>query len=273
MKDGYFTFPRSFFSSAIWREERIYSRAEAWVDLYQTANYAPGQHIAEGRCLSLARGELVASVRYLSKRWSWSRGKVERYLKLLKSPQIRLVETRTETGITIVTILNYDTYKNNQPPSETPPRPSARHPRDKEKEKKKKETLSPQPPAGGPEKEKLIISLPTIEEWHRYASQQPSYQPAPIAALYHYNAARGWRIGGQTVANWQALVDSWYAQHAPPPVAQPQSVPQIPAEPTGWQSRMLELYPQSDPASHTWAELCRKYPDVAKQLTPKQDQA
>jgi hypothetical protein len=272
---GYIRLPRAFFSSPLWKEARPYSRAEAWLDLYQSANYAPGQHIAEGRCLSLARGELVASVRYLSKRWSWSRGRVERYLRLIKSPPLSLIETRAETGITIVSIRNYDTYTASEPPAETPARTRPRQPRDKEKERKeKKETLSPpKAPAGGGEKESSFISLPTLEEWHRYAASKPGYQPSAIASLYHYNAARGWEIGGKTVRNWRSLVDAWFEKNAPAAATQPQSIAKAPPEPKGWQSRMLELYPQSNPADFSWAQLHQKYPDIAQQLTPKQNQA
>ena len=49
----------------------------AWLDLVQMA-----QHRARKvRGVSLARGELVVSVRYLAKRWRWSRSKVQRYIK------------------------------------------------------------------------------------------------------------------------------------------------------------------------------------------------
>lgn len=59
--------------------------------------------------VSLARGELVASIRHLMRTWSWSQGKVDRFISRLKNET--MVDTRTDTGITIITICNYNKYQ------------------------------------------------------------------------------------------------------------------------------------------------------------------
>lgn len=102
---GYIPIARKFFYSDLWREDRELSKAEAWLDLLFLAKFKPEKQIVEGRCLSLNRGELVASVRYASLRWRWSKSKVERFYEMLR--ECRRIETRTETGITIVSICNY----------------------------------------------------------------------------------------------------------------------------------------------------------------------
>lgn len=272
MSKGFLRIPREFFESALWQEDRALSRAEAWLDLYQSATYVPRQHCVEGRCLSLARGELVASVRYLSHRWKWSRGKVERYLKQLKRAPMRKLETRTETGITVISLLNYDTYDPPSHSNETPARPRPRHPRDKiEERKERKNSL----PSGSSESESVsnLVSLPTLEQWHAYAAPQPGYNPAELARLYHHYNAIGWTVGGKTVHRWQSLVDAKLAGLAPPSAAKTAAVPETPPEPQGWQTRLLALYPKSDPDGFTWAEFHKKYPDIAQQLQPKKDQA
>jgi DNA-binding transcriptional MocR family regulator len=54
------------------------------------------------------RGELVASVRYLSTRWKWSIGKVLRFLELLESEQ--MISKRQEFGQSIISLCNYSFY-------------------------------------------------------------------------------------------------------------------------------------------------------------------
>lgn len=94
---------RAFFQSAFWREEREYSRAEAWLDMIASATLAPeATKMVGGHRLSLTRGDLPASVRYLAHRWTWSKSKVERFLTLLRD--MRLIRTRIETGQNIITI-------------------------------------------------------------------------------------------------------------------------------------------------------------------------
>lgn len=108
METGFVPLSRKFFDSDLWSERRIFSRAEAWIDLIRTANFKPGNVIVDGRCISLERGELVASLRYVSNRWSWPKSKVERFYAVLKD--CRRIETRTETGITIVKLCNYKQF-------------------------------------------------------------------------------------------------------------------------------------------------------------------
>jgi hypothetical protein len=108
MDFGFLPLSRKFFESDLWSEPRIFSRAEAWIDLIRTANFKPGTVIVDGRCISLQRGELVASLRYVSNRWRWPKSKAERFYALLKD--CRRIETRTETGITVVKLCNYKQF-------------------------------------------------------------------------------------------------------------------------------------------------------------------
>ena len=71
-----------------------------------------GEHIVD-----LARGDLVGAVRFLAEKWGWSRGKVERFVIRLKNET--MIETRTETGITIITVCNYDIYQGSEDETET----------------------------------------------------------------------------------------------------------------------------------------------------------
>ena len=54
------------------------------------------------------RGEVIASIRFLLKRWGWSIGKVTRFLDLLKDE--KMITTRVDNGQTIIIITNYNLY-------------------------------------------------------------------------------------------------------------------------------------------------------------------
>jgi hypothetical protein len=126
---GYIRFYRSIFEHQLFRPEPFTER-EAWTWLLCTAAWKPrrqrlGEHLVE-----LDRGELVGALRFLAEKWGWSRGKVERYLIRLKNDA--MIETRTETGITVVRVCNYGIYQGGDDAAETEPR----HDRDNRKELK-----------------------------------------------------------------------------------------------------------------------------------------
>ena len=108
--DGYLTLSRRFFQTAIWTAARTFNESEAWLDLIQSARFEPSEHIARvgGREVIERRGELVASQRFLSKRWQWSEKKVRGFMSKLRKN--KMVETETRSGVTIVRLVNYDKY-------------------------------------------------------------------------------------------------------------------------------------------------------------------
>jgi len=74
---------RKFFRNFLWTERRLFSRAEAWLDLVQVSAYEPQKRMIAGELIELPRGGIVASERFLSDRWMWSRTKVRAFLDLL----------------------------------------------------------------------------------------------------------------------------------------------------------------------------------------------
>ena len=63
----------------------------------------------KGRVIRLRRGELAISLRDMADDWEWSKSRCERFIDRLKTGT--LTETRTETGVTIITICNYSKYQ------------------------------------------------------------------------------------------------------------------------------------------------------------------
>lgn len=82
------------------------SRRDAWLDLCQMATWQPRETRTSG---TLQRGELVASLRTLGKRWGWCKDAVFHFCRdLLHRTAIATVR-QTPDG-TVYRIVNYDTY-------------------------------------------------------------------------------------------------------------------------------------------------------------------
>lgn len=111
---GYIKLYRSVLKHPFFRndEERV-----AWFWLLCEAAWKPYRKRAGEFFVDLERAEVVGAVRYLADEWGWSRGKVERFIIRLKNEE--MVETRTETGITIITICNYIKFQGGEDDGET----------------------------------------------------------------------------------------------------------------------------------------------------------
>lgn len=86
-------------------------RRWAFADLCNMARFEDGTRIINGTVIPLKRGELVASLRFLAQRWTWSVKKVRTFLDLLHNPAVGKLETVRETQQgTVYRIVSYDTY-------------------------------------------------------------------------------------------------------------------------------------------------------------------
>ena len=160
---GYIRLSRKFFENSLWTEPRVYSRAEAWLDLIQMARFESTTEFLTNRAIEVGRGEIPASRRFLENRWQWSNTKVDNFLKALQKRQ--QISQRNANGQSIITLCNYDTYnpvssaKNaEEEPLKTP---TERQQNAKETPKiknLKKESLKEKPPKGGKKKSEAIAS-------------------------------------------------------------------------------------------------------------------
>ena len=103
---------RRFFSNEMWKEARVFSECEAWLDLIQSARFdATGEAYSEyigGREISYSRGQYPASISFLTKRWKWSEKKVRYFLAKLKKKG--MITTCHLQGMNVITLCNYDEY-------------------------------------------------------------------------------------------------------------------------------------------------------------------
>ena len=108
MSAGHYQMHRGWMDNAVFRSK--FCRAAAWVWLIESAAWKPRKFDIKGKNVTLGRGQLVASIRYMAEAWGWNRGAVDRYLTRLKTET--MIETATVTGETVITICNYDIYQN-----------------------------------------------------------------------------------------------------------------------------------------------------------------
>lgn len=112
MDNGWILLHRRFFDHHFWREKRELSKAEAWVDLIQSARFKKGENsiLHNGQIVKWKRGQLVASIRFLRERWGWkSNTKVSSFLVLLEKEDMIVYEKKTVIGR--ITICKYEDYQ------------------------------------------------------------------------------------------------------------------------------------------------------------------
>lgn len=105
---GYLPLSRKFFEHSFWTQKRVFSRAEAWIDLLAMAQWEPGNRLIGATIVALDRGELVASVRFLASRWGWPKSSVARFISVLQKEQMLVRKPGQIEGH--LTICNYATY-------------------------------------------------------------------------------------------------------------------------------------------------------------------
>jgi len=107
---GYFAVWRKIQDHKFYKEKRIYSKFEAWLDILMEAQFQkePKEVLLKMVLLNQHYGEVLRSLRGWSKRWQWSVGRVTRFLLLLK--KMNQIRYRNETVTTRITVLNYEKY-------------------------------------------------------------------------------------------------------------------------------------------------------------------
>lgn len=106
-----------------WRDNDIFrgefSRADAWVWLIENAAWKETRARIKGDSVTLQRGELSFSQRFMAEKWGWSKSRVDRFIADLREEG--MIETRAKIGATaghnagqgqsIITICNYAKYQ------------------------------------------------------------------------------------------------------------------------------------------------------------------
>ncbi|MDU4209174.1 MAG: DnaD domain protein [Finegoldia magna] len=109
MSYGWISIHRKIQDNIIWND-KPFNRGAAWIDLIMLANHENKKIIFNGSMVEIKRGEKITSLRKLSERWGWSRGKTKKFLNLLKDEN--MIEFKTDHQKTTYKIVNYNVYQN-----------------------------------------------------------------------------------------------------------------------------------------------------------------
>lgn len=86
-----------------------FTRSMAWVDMLLIANHTDNFFFKRGIRVDIKMGQIGYDLDTLSKRWKWSRGKVERFLQMLEKDE-QIVRQKTNVT-TLISIVNYKEYQ------------------------------------------------------------------------------------------------------------------------------------------------------------------
>lgn len=105
---GFIKISRALQSNWLW-DEKPYSKGQAWIDMLLRANWKDSKIQCSGTIINVERGQLLKSEVALAKEWGWSRGRVRRFINVLKTEQ--MIVQQTVQGISVFSICNFEKYQ------------------------------------------------------------------------------------------------------------------------------------------------------------------
>lgn len=180
----------------IFKEQREFSRFEAWLDMLLCANHSEQQVIIHGVIYTVKPGESLHSLETWSKRWNWSKSKVKRFFDTLTKEL--MIVTTNEIKTTRVTICNYASYQVERNADET-----------RTKRKRNADETQTEPNKNE-ENEKKI---PTIEDFVIYSLEQmPDVNVDFVRAKYNSWLVNDWCTSkdgkNRPIKNWKSTLNN-----------------------------------------------------------------
>lgn len=109
-KSGFVLLWRKFQDHEFWKEQREFSRWEAWEDLFVSANHEDKPMIIKNQIIECRRGQTARSLTTWASRWGWGIKKVRLFLDLCQ--RLSMIKLENVTFTTRITICNYEVYQN-----------------------------------------------------------------------------------------------------------------------------------------------------------------
>lgn len=110
---GWISIHRKLEDSWLW-EQKPFGKGQAFIDLIIMANYQDRKILVNGELMNIERGQRLTSLSKLSDRWGWSTRTVKKFLKLLESDKMIVLQI-VPRRYTLITIENYTKYQSNDP--------------------------------------------------------------------------------------------------------------------------------------------------------------
>ena len=119
---GWIKLHRQIQECFLWRIKEPFDKRSAWIDLLLLMEHQNKNLMIDGKIETIKRGSYMLSIEKLCDRWMWSRNKVKRYLDVLEREHM-IVTRRTNKG-TLVSVVNYCIYQNQDKQGEPPHEPT-----------------------------------------------------------------------------------------------------------------------------------------------------
>jgi hypothetical protein len=114
---GWIKLYRKIIGNPLWTEKRVFSKAEAWIDILLNINHVDKKTMIDSKIITVSKGQWITSEVKLSKRWDWSRNKVRRFLNALKIE--KMLTANGTANYTTLTVVNYEFYQGGDTTNDT----------------------------------------------------------------------------------------------------------------------------------------------------------
>lgn len=204
-----------------------------WIDMLLMAAWEDRKQLVGNQLIVLRRGQLIASMSYLCKRWKHSRTMIEPYLNLLQEDG--MISKEVDKNVSIITIKNYARYQAmddayldahlNESDSYSYEQQDAHlnayldthldayiHATNKEEEKKEykeenilsKDNIKEEREERKPSK---AFRRPTVQQVEEYCQERNNSIDAQ--SFVDFYDSKGWVVGKSPMKDWKAAVRTW----------------------------------------------------------------
>jgi hypothetical protein len=209
---SYFKMHRGWQDSDCFGNEQ-YSDRDAWVWMVGEAEWKDTTVNILGKPTPLKRGQFSSSVRFMAKKFLWSTGRIQRFIKKLKN--WGMIESETDTGQFIITICNYSKYQGGDTAADTqvdtlPATPPDTHTDTNTKNLKKEKKVKKRECADALVKPESV----SLEVWRDFKKQRKTpLTPTALAGIEKEAQKAGWplerALAHAVVRGWQSFEADW----------------------------------------------------------------
>ncbi len=109
---GYISLHRKIWDNPVLNHNKDFSPREAFIYMLTKANHKDADVVIGVQLHKVKRGSLITSQAKLRKKFKWGNTKLRNFLKLLVNAE--MIEVKTQTNLTHISICKYETYQDNQ---------------------------------------------------------------------------------------------------------------------------------------------------------------
>lgn len=196
---GWISLHRKIQDSFLWKDGRVFSKAEAWIDILMEVQHDHKQSkiMIKNTLITCDRGQSVKSLTTWADRWNWSKSAVRRFLELLKTEG--MIRTESVTKSTRLSVCNYNTYQQ---------RRTADEPQMNRKRNASEPQVAPDNNVnnGNNDNNGKLYTLQQVKDSGYLIGFR---DPECLAFFTHYDA-QGWVLGNRLpIANLSSAMSKW----------------------------------------------------------------